>query len=101
MEAARGLEGDVDLHLGLAVDDTLLVVKFETLIQDFLNFSGLDLRHTFVVGLHLKLDVQVAVGLVGDVDRKGLAETNSDRSEIQLLRADLDLAIVARTNNLN
>jgi len=44
------------------------VIKFETLVENFLNFGGLDLADTLVAGLHLELDVEVAVGLVGDVD---------------------------------
>jgi hypothetical protein len=68
LEAARGLEGDVDLHLALGIDNALLVVEFEALIQDFLNLSRLDLAHILVACLHHQLNVQVAVALVGDHD---------------------------------
>ena len=44
------------------------MVKFEAFVQDFLNFSGLNLGDRFIVGLHLELNIQVAVGLVCDVD---------------------------------
>lgn len=57
LEAARRLEGNVNLHLRFGVNDALLMVEFETLIQNFLNLSCLHLAQVLVSCLHHQFNV--------------------------------------------
>lgn len=78
------------------------MVKLEALVQNLLNVGSLLLSHVIlVVGLHLELNVKVAVGLVRQDDAEGLAEADGYGSEVQQLRCDSDLTVVAGADDLN
>lgn len=78
------------------------MVKLEAFVQDLLDVSCLLLSHVIlVVGLHLKLNVKVAVGLVRQDDAEGLAEADGYGSEVEQLRCDSDLTVVAGADDLN
>lgn len=101
LEAAGRLESDVDLHLALGIDNTLLVIKFEAFFEDPLDLCCLHLTHLVVICLHSQLDVQVAIGLIRDDDGVSLVEANSNCAKVQKLGRDGHGTIVTSTNYMN
>lgn len=67
-ESEIGLERDIHLLLRLGIDDTLMVIKLETVVENSLDLCAiLTTLRTRVGSLHhLKLDVQISVRFVRD-----------------------------------
>ena len=67
-ESEIGLERDIHLLLRLGIDDTLMVIKLETVVENSLDLCAIFATLRTRVGSlhHLKLDVQIGVRFVRD-----------------------------------
>jgi len=101
LEAKVRLESDVDLLLGLGVNNTLMVIELKAVVEDSLNVSGILAELCSLALNHLEFDVEVGVRLVRDRHRQGLGVADSDSAKVEVLRADLDHTVSTSSDNLD
>jgi len=98
LKSKSRLECDINLLLGTSINESLMVVKVEALLKDFLRVGHL--LCTFLQS-HLQFDIQVAVALVGNDNTESLREAHSNGAKVKVIRLDDDGAITASTNDFN
>ena len=107
VEPELGDKSDRDGLLALSIDNPFRSVKCEVVIEDFgqlCHFFGIVLLLSatllFILWGHFKLDENVAVATVIDCALRGLVEANGDRTEVKVVRLDLQGSIASSSKDL-